>query len=367
MTAQRSRVKPYVVPLDPEIERIARDHLSSSSTTTGAPAVLAPANFGAREGVATVPHQRTASPNRNPSWHRPVFILAPARSNSSVVGSMVGMHPELYGFPELSLFRAARVGQLMIDPPGARGPTAAARTAGLARTIAQLHDGRQDEEAVDAARRWLAERTEWDVACILDHLLSMVAPAVGLEKSPENSNRQDYMERLADAYPRARFLHVTRHPVSTVRSMHKVWSSPKLWDIPDDRFHLYLLGTWLFNHSRIKRFTSQLPPDRWMRVRSEDVLNKPTEYLPEICRWLGIDTGDAALREMMHPERSPYASLGPSNARGGNDPAFLKSPVPRATELPTTLDLPPDWEVDPWMHLALVEFAASIGYPHVAA
>jgi hypothetical protein len=312
-------------------------------------------------------HQVARPRPRDPAWFRPVFVLAPARSNSSVVSSMIGMHPDLYGFPELSLFRGSVVRDLITDRAGARGLPQRARTAGLARTIAELHEGRQDEDTVTRARRWLAEREDWEVPEVLDHLLGRVAPRVGIEKSPEDSNRQDYLERLDAAYPRARYLHVTRHPVPTVHSMYKAWFDQHLWDIPDDRFHLHLLGTWMFHHGRVKRFTAALPPDRWMRVRSEDVLNDPETTLPAICRWLGIDPGPEAVEAMMHPERSPFAKLGPSNALGGNDPKFLGAPVPKRAELPATLDLPEEWVVDPWLHVGLVEFAAGIGYPHEPA
>lgn len=391
--------KPHVVPVDPSVDEAATAHLRGGGGNlrplavaeggTGdllAPAPLAPAqgqppveSAGAPGPVAepvvpapavpapAVPAplaQVPPPPERDPAWHRPVFVLAPARSNSSVVSSMIGSHPELYGFPELSLFRGSLVSDLIEDRPGSRGLPQRARSAGLARAIAQLHEGRQDEETIGRARQWLRERAAWGVADVFDHLLALVAPATGLEKSPENSNREDYLERLAKAYPRARFIHLTRHPVTTARSMHEAWHGKGFWDIPDDRFHLHVLGTWLFNHGRIKRFTSMLPPDRWIRVRSEDLLNEPAVHLPPICRWLGIDPGPEAVEAMTHPERSPFARIGPSNALGGNDPKFLEAPGVRRAELPTTLDLPPEWPVDPWFHVAVIEFAASIGYRH---
>jgi hypothetical protein len=399
MTDQHQAPVPRVVPLDPAIEEVATAHLRGGGGGLQ-PAVAGVPEFGrsarsaaiaAGEGNGDGPvavraavvqaapaalrtdgqpatHLQAAlrsqvkPPRRDPSWHRPVFVLAPARSNSSIVSSMIGMHPELYGFPELSLFRASTVAGLIDDRPGQRGLPSRARSAGLARAVAQVHEGRQDEDTVAAARQWLADRRDWDVALVFDHLLEQVSPATGFEKSPENSNRQDYLRRLAAAYPRARFLHLTRHPVTTAISMHRVWSKADMWDIPDELFHLHVLGTWLFNHARVKRFTTALPPDRWMRVRSEDVLNSPETTLPAICRWLGIDAGPDALEAMMHPERSPFARLGPSNAMGGNDPGFLEQPALHRAEMPTTLELPPDWIVDPWLHVAVVEFAASIGY-----
>jgi hypothetical protein len=303
-------------------------------------------------------------PGRDPDRFRPLFVLAPARSNSSVVASMVGMHPELYGFPELSLWRGEKVRDLIVDQPNSRGLSSQARTAGLARAVAEVLTDSQDVGAVEWARRWLEVRGEWDVACVFDELQARVSPLIALEKSPENSNRQDYLDRLSAAYPGARFLHVTRHPVPTVRSMYRAWKPMNLWDLPDELYHLHLLGTWLFQHGRIRSFTGSLPPERWMLVRSEDVLNAPEETLTRICRWLGIDSGAEAVEAMRHPEKSPFARVGPETALGGNDPGFLASPVPRATEVPASLDLPAEWKVDPWTHVAMVEMAGALGYHH---
>jgi hypothetical protein len=277
---------------------------------------------------------------------------------------MIGMHPELYGFPELSLWRGARVVDLITDRPGARGLKARARTAGLARSVAEVFQGSQDEASVAWARQWLADRREWDVASVFDQLQARVAPSTGFEKSPENSNRQDYLERLDAAYPRARFIHLTRHPVPTAKSMYEAWKNSNLWDVPDELYHQHLLGTWLFQHGRVKTFTESLPPDRWMRVRSEDVLNDPEPNLRRICQWMGVDSGDESVDAMMHPEKSPFARLGPKNALGGNDPKFLNEPVPRQAVDPGSLDLPPDWIVDPWLYVAVVQMAAALGYQH---
>ena len=105
-----------------------------------------------------------------------------------------------------------------------------------------------------------------------------------------------------------------------------------------------------------------LPPDRVLRVRSEDVLNSPAESLPSICRWLGLDYGDDEIEAMRHPERSPYARTGPQGAAGGWDHDFMLDPSLRRTQLPATLDLPARWNVDPWLELASRRLANRLGY-----
>ena len=48
---------------------------------------------------------------RDPYRFQPVFLLATARSFSSVVTAMIGQHPQLAGLPELKLFCAADIAE----------------------------------------------------------------------------------------------------------------------------------------------------------------------------------------------------------------------------------------------------------------
>lgn len=301
-------------------------------------------------------------PSRDPSWWAPVFVLAPARSLSSVVTAMIGQHPQLHSFPELSLFRAEYTDQLLVDPPGWLGSPSRNRVGGLLRALAQSHDGKQDEESIERALEWLTARKDWPVALVLDHLLAGVAPLVGVEKSPENSGRDSFLQRMTSSYPRARYVHLVRHPVTTVRSMHGAWSTRGWWRVEPELFNQFCWSLWYFQHKRIADFGKTLPPDRFIRVRAEDLANRPDEFLPPLCRWLGVDASAEAVSCMKFPERSAYAALGPSNARGGADLSFLGSPSLRLAELPEGLSPPDDWTLDPWSVLMVHRLATELGY-----
>jgi len=286
----------------------------------------------------------------------PVFVLAPARSNSSVVTAMLGQHPELCAFPELGLFRKDTVGELLTDPPGWTGAPAHQRMSGLYRALAEHHDGAQTSDTVAAAARWVEARSGWSVRELFDHLLELAAPRAAIEKSPESSSRDDHLARLVAAYPRARYLHLTRHPRTSVDSMQRVWSGKGYWHVAPELFPHFCLGVWYHQHRRIDELVSSLPAHRALRVRSEDVINEPATALPRVCAWLGIDPSVDAIT---HPEDSPYAALGPDNAAGGWDEGFLRDPRLRPVELPRSLDLP---AADPWLGLAARQLATRFGY-----
>jgi hypothetical protein len=284
-----------------------------------------------------------------------------------VVTTAIGQHPQLHAFPELGLFRRATVKPILTTPPGNKGVPALARLGGLMRAIAQHEFGEQSPEAILEAYHWLRRRRRWSGADVYDHLLGLIAPKIGVEKTPDNSNNEANLSRLAAAYPRARFIHLTRHPVPQIRSMYEAWSRLPWWTVPPHLFHQFCMGAWLFHHERLLRFTDTLPPDQFRRVRAEDVLNHPRREMRSLCLWLGIDASPEAVTAMCHPERSPFAGLGPSDAQWGNDPKFLRAPKMHRAEIPSSLDAPAEWAIDPWVLTATIEMAYRFGYQHEEA
>ena len=304
-----------------------------------------------------------APPARDPMWFSPLFVLSPARSNSSVVTAMLGQHPGLCVFPELALFRKDTVDALLSDPPGWRGPPTRLRLAGVFRALAEHHDGEQTAETIEAAVSWVEARRAWSVGDLLDHLLALAAPRIGVEKSPESSSREEYLTRMSDTYPRARYLHLTRHPVPSVASMHRVWEDKGYWNVRPELFHHFCLAVWYHQHTRIVEFASALPPDRVLRVRSEDVLNAPAESLP-------ADLPLARPRGRRARDRGddPPGALAvcPHRARRARPAAGIRTSCSSrrfaAPSCPARSICPQSWNVDPWLALASRELASRLGY-----
>ena len=299
---------------------------------------------------------------RDPYRFCPIFVLAPARSFSSVAVSMLGQHPQLYGFPELRLFRAAKVAGLLAEPKPAQGMPARERNSGLVRAIAQLHHGEQSQVSVERAWDWLRCRNQLDVHEILDHLLALIAPRAGIEKSPETSLTHEALDRVLLAYPAARFIHLVRHPWTTVASMTLAWGRLSYWDVPSDQAPEFCTRVWLEQHLRIDTLEARVEPERFMQLRAEDLINKPEQVLPELCRKLGLESSEDHIAPMLAPEKSLYASLGPPNASGGFDPTFLRNPRRRDVGLPSSLVPPPAWSLDEMTRVAAVSLAREYGY-----
>jgi hypothetical protein len=317
-----------------------------------------------------VARQRVVRAEPAPSIHvaravndSPVFVLAPPRSFSSVVATMLGQHPQMYGLPELELFAAETVGEWWELCGDASFP----RAHGTLRAVAELFFGGQIAETIKLARGWLRRRAEFTTGHLLETLAAEVAPRIVVDKSTTNVYRSKSLRRISSMFPRARFIHLVRHPRGHGESVLKfLREREKEGPVPATHWMRRLAAWpdassgksataddidpqrgWYALHSNICKFLETLPPQQWLRVRGEDVLTDPDRHLRDIAQWLGVRADDASIDQMKHPERSPYACFGPPGARFGNDRFFLEDPILRpARVLTQSLEGPLSWRAD---------------------
>lgn len=295
-------------------------------------------------------------------YQDPVFILAPPRSYSTVTIALLAGHPDIYGFPELLLFTASTVKELlearkrMIDWPPS---LLEARLSGVSRTLADLHEGNQSDPAVARARRWLETRADWTTSQLMSYLLARVHPRIGLEKSPDTAMADDAIEACISAYPQARFIHLTRHPANSIRSMHAhyrrlPWKQVSLTE--------WSAWAWYNTHRRIVLALAKLSDDQWLRVRAEDLLRWPYECLPQVFQWLGLSCDAQTVSQMLHTEQWRFAGTGESGRLAGGDPRFLAAPALRPVARPGPLACDPEWRItdEAWSEITLL--AGLLGY-----
>lgn len=271
----------------------------------------------------------------------PVFILCPGRSFSSVVCSMLGQHPHLFGLPELNLFLFETIGELldMSTPPFGL----AHLRAGVLRTLAYLHTEQQTEEAVEEARAWLEARRHWSTSELFLYLQDLVAPRRCIDKSPTNVAKPESLARLAETFPSARYLHLARHPRATCRSRQAALSKHKRLGVDASVHEFY----WASCHAMILEFSRHIEPWQYIYLKGEDLLENPDPHLLKLAKWLGVSTSKRAIAAMKQPERSPFATPGPANARAGNNSGFMSNPSLRVGKVAAeTLEGPLEWRDD---------------------
>jgi hypothetical protein len=312
----------------------------------------------------------------------PVFVLGAPRSCTSVVAAMLGRHPELYGLPETHLFQCETVGQWWRKADEVYYKM----RHGLLRAVAEVYFGGQTEATVRRARAWLLRRLRLTTGAVLEALAERVHPRALVDKSPSVVWEVAWMRRARAMFPRARFVHLVRHPRAHGQSvMRLVEANLRRGPLPPSHWLRELCtypppdGTgkravplpgraldpqfgWYALNRNVAEFLAGIPAGQSYRVRAEAVLADPDGVLPTLARWLGLRDDAAAVEEMKHPERSPFARLGPPGARFGGDVFFLKDPVLRPQRArPTSLEGPLPWQSDgagfaPEVHRLAEEF-----------
>jgi hypothetical protein len=164
----------------------------------------------------------------------------------------------------------------------------------------------------------------------MDHVMSRAADLrpvrICVEKSPAASNHVRNLYRQDRFYPDALYLHITRHPLSSLVSMEDYAEQLKTLEGFKGRPSSVAFAYWALCQKNIITFIQAIRPERVFRIKGEDLLSDPERWLPRICRWAGVDDSEGSIEAMLHPEDSCYASVGPINAKYGNDFKFVHSP-----------------------------------------
>lgn len=308
-----------------------------------------------------------------PAGRGPLFVLAPPRSFTSLVSTMLGQHPLMYGFPELNLFMAETMDEFWrgTDSDGGRKSTFwPVMRHGLLRTVAQLYVGEQTIDSVALAYRWVRARSRRTTGEVFRELLAKIDPLIAVEKSPAYLRKRLYLDRLLETFPNARFIHLLRHPRAQCESVLKARGGKLMLLMLNAIDHSAGVPViepqilWHDANARIMAFLDELPRQQWRRTRGEDVLRAPDVELAGICDWLGLPCGARELAAMKAPELSPYAHVGPVTARLGNDINFLLEPRLRLARLQDhAFTEPLPWRPDGRsLHPAVVDLAREFGY-----
>jgi hypothetical protein len=109
-----------------------------------------------------------------------------------------------------------------------------------------------------------------------------------------------HFDRLVHLWPDARFIHLLRDGRDVARSCIQMGWAGNLWTACD---------TWIEARMTWQRLAAQLTPDRWIEVRSEDLVCDAEAQLQRVCRFLGV-AYDAAMFD--YADHSTYERPDPS-------------------------------------------------------
>jgi hypothetical protein len=300
------------------------------------------------------------------SFPAPLFILASPRSFTSLVCAMIGQHPMAYGLPEVNLFVDETLEELCVRS----GHQREFLVHGLLRTVAEVYAGEQTPEAIAMAWRWINRRRSLSTGEVYRELCRKMAPRLLVDKSPTYSQNMTMLGRSETAFPDAKYLFLTRHPIDQGNSMIQAPQGfmqlvvSRSLDFGQTPPRVEPQYQWYQTQAGILGFMDHLPAERKFTLRGEDLLLEPEIYLEKICQWLGLEWSEEACASMLRPEDSPYAAQGPIGAPWGNNPGFQRSPkFRRSSKQPGALDRALPWrEGNDRLFPEVVELAKSLGY-----
>jgi hypothetical protein len=226
-----------------------------------------------------------AAPGRDPVFDRPVFIVSPPRSGSTMLFETLARAPGVFTIGDESHQLIEGVPQLSPESRGFESNRllAADATPAMAETLRRrfyetLRDREGQKPPVGAAVRML-------------------------EKTPKNSLRVPF---LARAFPEARFVFLYRDPRQVLASMIEAWLSDRFqtyrgllpgWPLPYWAMLLtpgwqalagkplpeIVAAQWQATIEVLLRDLAALPAGRWQAVRYDRFVADPASVVPGLC------------------------------------------------------------------------------------
>jgi thioesterase domain-containing protein len=217
---------------------------------------------------------------------------------------MLGGQPALFAPPELQLlsFETLRERQQAFSDE-----RDAFWLQGTIRALMQIR-GWDPGEAARLMAEWESE--DRSVADFYAYLQARIAPAMLVDKTPTYALDQRVLERAERDFHAPHYIHLVRHPAAVVESFLEarldVFFPPFL--AADHGFTPAQLGelVWLVSERNIARFLADVPADRQMLLRYEDLVTSPLATMNAVAGSLGI----AFHPQMADPySRDPHSQM----------------------------------------------------------
>lgn len=296
----------------------------------------------------------------------PVWILSAPFSGASWLAGCLGSHPDLYATPELNLFMAPTVGELLDIFDVGQG----AHAHGLLRALAELEFGSQSDAGIASAREWLEQRRELDTGQVALHLAARAAPRRLVVPDSESPLRPMDLQRLRLQVTDVHVIHLVRHPWEQ-GCLLAAWARERLFVPQDFKDHAFRPPQvepqipWLRSNTNIEHLLAGLTPGRFRRLQDEALGDPSASGLVELCAWLELRCDETVLKAMSDPQQWVFAGYGPGTAPYGLEAEVLEPFDDEDLELAssTTLSGPMPWQVEPLgLDAQVVHLAKRYGY-----
>ncbi len=216
-----------------------------------------------------------------------IFILSPPRAGSTLLRVMLGGHPRLFSPPELELLSFNTMAEREAAFPGRDSFW----LEGLLRAVMEVRHC-----DVAAAREIVAAAIEngWTTQRFYRQLQEQLDGRTLVDKTTTYALDLNVLRRAEEAFEKPFYIHLLRHPYASVRSFDEVKLDELFFRHPHsfERAELAEL-IWQASHENILHHLAEVPAERQIRIRFEDLVRQPEAELRRLCDALGIDLDPA--------------------------------------------------------------------------
>lgn len=206
------------------------------------------------------------------------FVLGCGRSGTTLFRAMLDVHDELWAPGELHLAQyqdmAERAEQI---PPVLRYMPV--------RELASRF-GESVDTLSETFRGW--ETARLPVSDVYERFHAAAPSRLIVDKTPNYSERPEFLERLGRQFPDGRFIFLIRNPHDVIRSIVRMQLYKGVEAFLEPGLNPYQVAEaiWYAHNANIERFFESVPEERRCTVRYEDLVAHPESSLRKVCRLL---------------------------------------------------------------------------------
>lgn len=221
-----------------------------------------------------------------------LFVLSPPRSGSTLLRVVLAGSSRLFAPPELHLLSYPTMGERLA---ALRGEHTAHLLDGAVRALMQLHGWEPAQ-----ARAFVA-KCEQDNMSTKQFYRLLQEPLAGqrllVDKTPWYVIDLDILQRIEVDFENALFIHLVRHPCGMIRSYEESKLQRTMSKELESHFGSRELAelTWLTAQTNTLAFARQVPAERWLQLRYEDLAASPEAAIRKICAFANIPYEDVML------------------------------------------------------------------------
>ncbi len=241
------------------------------------------------------------------------FILGCPRSGTTLLRTMLAGHPDLLVPPELGLLDREDFGPRWVERPD---------VASDMHRVAEIHSrlvGHGRDNSIEQLKDLRS------IHAVYGELKRLAGGRKLIDKTPRYSIDPVVLSRAEDMFEEPLYVWITRHPAGVVHSWNGLFPM-FFWGGRDDEYGRNVMDlvpqnktgelTWQLCNGNIESFLANVPDERQLRVKYEDVVGQPAQVVARICEFLGVPYHEGTLTPF---DGDPKKMV---DIRGGGDLRF---------------------------------------------